>query len=364
MRLQRPLPPNSVIGILGGGQLGRMLTLAAARLGLRCHIFAPEAESPAFQVAAAHSCAAYDNTDALEAFAAAVDVVTYEFENVPADTAAILGRLKPLAPGAEALATSQDRLAEKTFLAGIGLQTAPFAAVDDLAGLAAAVSAIGRPAILKTRRFGYDGKGQTAIKPDTALDAAWAQIGAPPAILEGFVAFEKEMSVIAARGWDGAIAVYDVPENRHADHILHQSIVPAAIVPETAAAARDIARRITAALDYVGVIGVELFLAQEGGRERLIVNEIAPRVHNSGHWTMDACLISQFEQHIRAVAGWPLGDPERHSDVVMTNLLGDDAGKWAELASEPRTAVHLYGKAEARPGRKMGHVNRLTPRQD
>ena len=364
MRLQRPLPPNSVIGILGGGQLGRMLTLAAARLGLRCHIFAPEAESPAFQVAAAHSCAAYDNTDALEAFAAAVDVVTYEFENVPADTAAILGRLKPLAPGAEALATSQDRLAEKTFLAGIGLQTAPFAAVDDLAGLAAAVSAIGRPAILKTRRFGYDGKGQTAIKPDTALDAAWAQIGAPPAILEGFVAFEKEMSVIAARGWDGAIAVYDVPENRHADHILHQSIVPAAIVPETAAAARDIARRITAALDYVGVIGVELFLAQEGGRERLIVNEIAPRVHNSGHWTMDACLVSQFEQHIRAVAGWPLGDPERHSDVVMTNLLGDDAGKWAELASEPRTAVHLYGKAEARPGRKMGHVNRLTPRQD
>ena len=364
MRLQRPLPPNSVIGILGGGQLGRMLTLAAARLGLRCHIFAPEAESPAFQVAAAHSCAAYDNTDALEAFAAAVDVVTYEFENVPADTAAILGRLKPLAPGAEALATSQDRLAEKTFLAGIGLQTAPFAAVDDLAGLAAAVSAIGRPAILKTRRFGYDGKGQTAIKPDTALDAAWAQIGARPAILEGFVAFEKEMSVIAARGWDGAIAVYDVPENRHADHILHQSIVPASIVPETAAAARDIARRITAALDYVGVIGVELFLAQEGGRERLIVNEIAPRVHNSGHWTMDACLVSQFEQHIRAVAGWPLGDPERHSDVVMTNLLGDDAGKWAELASEPRTAVHLYGKAEARPGRKMGHVNRLTPRQD
>jgi len=364
MRLQRPLPPNSVIGILGGGQLGRMLTLAAARLGLRCHIFAPEAESPAFQVAAAHTCAAYDNTDALEAFAAAVDVVTYEFENVPADTAAILGRRKPLAPGTEALATSQDRLAEKTFLTGIDLQTAPFAAVDDLAGLAAAVSAIGRPAILKTRRFGYDGKGQTAIKPDTALDAAWAQIGAPPAILEGFVAFEKEMSVIAARGWDGAIAVYDVPENRHADHILHQSIVPAAIVPETAAAARDIARRITAALDYVGVIGVELFLAREGGREKLIVNEIAPRVHNSGHWTMDACLISQFEQHIRAVAGWPLGDPERHSDVVMTNLLGDDAGKWAELASEPRTAVHLYGKAEARPGRKMGHVNRLTPRQD
>ncbi|WP_119392052.1 5-(carboxyamino)imidazole ribonucleotide synthase [Taklimakanibacter lacteus] len=364
MRLSRPLPPNSVIGILGGGQLGRMLTLAAARLGLRCHIYAPEPDSPAFQVSAHHICAAYDDSAALEAFASAVDVVTYEFENVPAETAAILGRLKPLAPGAEALATSQDRLVEKTFLTRIGLETAPFAPVDDPAGLAEAVALIGRPAILKTRRFGYDGKGQTTIRADTALDAAWAQTGGRPAILEGFVAFEKEVSVIAARGWDGAVAVYDVPENRHANHILHQSIVPAAIAPETAEAARDIARRITAALDYVGIIGVELFLSRETGRERLIVNEIAPRVHNSGHWTMDACLISQFEQHIRAVAGWPLGGPERHSDVVMTNLLGDDAAGWQDLAREPRTAIHLYGKAESRPGRKMGHVNRLTPRQD
>lgn len=363
MRLDRPLPPNSVIGILGGGQLGRMLALAAARLGLRCHIYAPEADSPAFQVAAAHSCAAYEDRDALDAFAAAVDVVTYEFENVPAETAAILGRLKPLAPGAEALATSQDRFTEKTFLARIGLETAPFAAIEDEAGLERAVPRIGRPAILKTRRFGYDGKGQAAIRAETSLAAAWAQVGARPAILEGFVAFEKEVSVIAARGWDGAIAAYDVPENRHANHILHQSIVPAAIAAETAAEAREIAARITAALDYVGVIGVELFVARGPGGERLIVNEIAPRVHNSGHWTMDACVVSQFEQHVRAVAGWPLGDPARHSDVVMTNLLGEDAEKWQNLAREPHSGLHLYGKADCRAGRKMGHINRLTPRQ-
>ncbi|MGE0239768.1 MAG: 5-(carboxyamino)imidazole ribonucleotide synthase [Parvibaculaceae bacterium] len=363
MRLERPLPPNSVIGILGGGQLGRMLALAAARLGLKCHIFAPEAESPAFQVAARHTCAAYDDRAALETFAAAVDVVTYEFENVPAETAALLAALKPLAPGADALATSQDRLTEKTFLARIGLATAPFADVDGLAGLEQAVARIGRPAILKTRRFGYDGKGQITVTAETPLAAAWAAIGARPAILEGFVDFETEVSVIAARGWDGAIAVYDVPENRHADHILRESVVPAGIAPETAAAARDIAGRITAALDYVGVIGVELFLARDKGTERLIVNEIAPRVHNSGHWTMDACVVSQFEQHVRAVAGWPLGSPERHSDVVMTNLLGDEVQDWRKLAGEPRTGLHLYGKTRSPPGRKMGHINRLTPRQ-
>jgi 5-(carboxyamino)imidazole ribonucleotide synthase len=363
MRLERPLPPNSVIGILGGGQLGRMLTLAAARLGLKSHILAPEPESPAFQVAAGHTCAAYTDGNALAAFAATVDVVTYEFENVPAETAAILGRLKPLAPGAQALATSQDRLTEKSFLARIGLVTAPFADVDGPAALDAAVARIGRPAILKTRRCGYDGKGQIIVTAETPLAAAWAAIGARPAILEGFVDFEKEVSVIAARGWDGAVAVYDVPENRHADHILRESIVPAAIASETASAAREIARRITAALDYVGVIGVELFLSREKGAERLIVNEMAPRVHNSGHWTMDACLVSQFEQHIRAVAGWPLGSPERHSDVVMTNLLGDEAQNWRNLAGEPRTGLHLYGKAKSPPGRKMGHINRLTPRQ-
>jgi len=363
MRLVKPLPPNSVIGILGGGQLGRMLALAAARLGLRCHIFAPEPESPAFQVAAQHTCAAYDDADALQAFAGTIDVVTYEFENVPAETAAILARLVPLAPGAGALATSQDRLTEKTFLTRIGLATAAFAPVDDREGLDQAVAQIGRPAILKTRRFGYDGKGQVSIRYETPLDAAWTAIGGRPAILEGFVDFEKEVSVIAARGWDGSTAVYDVPENRHANHILHQSIVPAAIAPEAAAQAHDIAQKITSALDYVGVIGVELFLARQGGKEGLFVNEIAPRVHNSGHWTMDACIVSQFEQHIRAVAGWPLGNPERHSDVVMTNLLGDEVENWRNLAREPQLGLHLYGKTKSPPGRKMGHFNRLTPRQ-
>jgi 5-(carboxyamino)imidazole ribonucleotide synthase len=364
MKLEKPLPPNSTIGILGGGQLGRMLALAAARLGLKCHILAPETESPAFQVATHHTCAAYADAGALESFAKAVDVVTYEFENVPAETAAILGRLKPLAPAAEALATSQDRLAEKTFLAKIGLRTAPFTAVDDKQGLEKALARVGRPAILKTRRFGYDGKGQTTINAETPLDAAWAAIGGKPAILEGLVDFEKEVSVIAARGWDGSIAVYDVPENRHANHILRESIVPGGIARETAMAAREIAARITGALDYVGIVGIELFLARERGGETLIVNEIAPRVHNSGHWTMDACVVSQFEQHIRAVAGWPLGNPERHSDVVMTNLLGDEAENWRNLAKEPGAGLHLYGKAESRPGRKMGHINRLTPRQD
>lgn len=357
MRLSRPLPPGSTIGILGGGQLGRMLSLAAARLGLKCHIYAPEAESPAFAVAAAHTVAPYEDFDSLARFAAAADAVTYEFENVPGETAAFLESRVVLAPGAAALQTAQDRVAEKEFIAKLGIGVAPFAAVSDDATLAAAVAAIGSQAILKTRRFGYDGKGQVRLGPDAG--AAWAEIGRKPAILEGFVRFEKEISVIAARGWDGAIATYDVPENVHRHHILHTSTVPAALAAGVAEKAREIAARIAAALDYVGVIGVEMFVA--GGD--VIVNEIAPRVHNSGHWTMDACQISQFEQHMRAVAGWPLGDPARHSDVVMTNLIGEDVTQWKALAAEPQTSLHLYGKAEWRPSRKMGHINRLTPRQ-
>lgn len=357
MRLKHPLPPNSTIGILGGGQLGRMLALAAARLGLKCHIYAPEADSPAFQVSVAHTVARYDDLDRLAIFAKAVDAVTYEFENVPGETASFLESRVPLAPGALALKTAQDRLDEKQFIAGLGIKVAPFAAVSDLASLEAAVRQIGRPGILKTRRFGYDGKGQVKLGADA--DASWAEIGSQPAVLEGFVAFEKEVSVIAARGRDGAVAVYDVTENVHRDHILHESMVPAGISAETAEQARSIAARIVTALDYVGVIGVEMFIAGDD----LIVNEIAPRVHNSGHWTMDACAISQFEQHIRAVAGWPLGSPLRHSDVVMTNLIGDDVTRWEALAAEPSTTVHLYGKVEWRAGRKMGHINRLTPRQ-
>ncbi len=359
MRLVSPLPPGSTIGILGGGQLGRMLALAAARLGLKCHIYAPDADSPAFQVAAAHTVAGYTDFAALEVFAGAVDAVTYEFENVLGETAAFLAPRVPLAPGARALQIAQDRADEKSFIAGLGIPVAPFAAVHDEDSLTAAIKEIGRPAILKTRRFGYDGKGQAKIGGSQSAAAAWAEIGKAPAVLEGFVRFDKEISVIAARGWDGAVAVYDVPENAHENHILRSSTVPAAISAKVAEAARGIGAKIVAALDYVGVIGIEMFVTGE----TLAVNEIAPRVHNSGHWTMDACLVSQFEQHMRAVAGWPLGNPARHSNAVMTNLLGAEADAWAKLAAEPATAIHLYGKAEARRGRKMGHVNRLTPRQ-
>jgi 5-(carboxyamino)imidazole ribonucleotide synthase len=359
MRLAQPLPPGSVIGILGGGQLGRMLALAAARLGLKCHIYAPKGDNPAFDVAFAHTEAPYDDPPALEAFADAIDVVTYEFENVPAETAAFLGERLPLAPGAEVLAITQDRLTEKSFLSELGIGVAPFAAVDDEFSLEWALGKVSGPAILKTRRLGYDGKGQLRIEAGDDPAAVWVNFGGAPSIVERVVAFEKEISVIAARGWDGAFAAYDVPENEHEDHILRRSTVPAKITPEDARAAHAIARTITTKLDYVGIIGVEMFVTQEG----VLVNEIAPRVHNSGHWTIDACLVSQFEQHIRAIAGWPLGDPFRYSDVVMTNLLGDEAAGWSTLASRPLTALHLYGKAESRPGRKMGHVNRLTPRQ-
>jgi len=354
-----PLPPGAVIGIIGGGQLGRMLALAAAQLGFRCHIFAPENDSPAFQVAAQRTVANYTDYDALRSFAGKVDVVTYEFENVPAETAAFLAGRVVLAPGVAALQTSQDRVAEKTFISGLGLPVAPFASVSDERELEDAIGRIGRPSILKTRRFGYDGKGQTRIDGRKNAATAWAEIGRAPAVLEGFVTFEREISVIAARGWDGEIAIYDVPENHHENHILRTSTVPAGIAAATARRAREIGGRIIAALDYVGVIGIELFVAGDD----VIVNEIAPRVHNSGHWTMDACSVSQFEQHIRAICGWPLGSPERHSDVVMTNLLGDEVNAWRKLAAEPGTALHLYGKAEARRGRKMGHFNRVTPRQ-
>jgi 5-(carboxyamino)imidazole ribonucleotide synthase len=360
MKLEKALPPGSTIGILGGGQLGRMLSLAAGRLGIKAHIYAPEKECPAFQVSSAATSAAYDDETALERFAAGVDVITYEFENVPGETAAFLEKLVPLAPGARALQVAQDRVAEKTFLSGLGVEVAPFfAPVDSVSQLEDAILRIGRPSILKTRRFGYDGKGQVKIDELTPAHAAFAEIGGQPAILEGFVAFECEISVIAARNWWGEIAVYDVPENRHANHVLDTSTVPAAIPEALAGEARATGAKLLAALEYVGVIGVELFVAGN----RIIANEIAPRVHNSGHWTMDACLTSQFEQHVRAICGWPLGSPVRHSDVVMTNLLGEDASRWAEWAKAPGTALHLYGKAEARPGRKMGHINRLTPRQ-
>lgn len=350
--------PGGVVGILGGGQLGQMLAMAAARIGLRARVYAPEADPPAGHVAPT-TCAAWDDAAALEAFARAVDVVTLEFENVPARTLALLAPHVRVAPGAGALETAQDRLAEKTFLAGLDLAVAPYAAVDDAPSLAAALATIGAPAILKTRRLGYDGKGQVRLDGPQEAPAALAALAGAPAILERVVTFDREISVIVARGADGAMATYDPAENRHEGGVLRRSVVPAGIDAETATRAQAIARRIAGALDYIGVMGVEMFHAEGGA---LIVNEIAPRVHNTGHWTMEACAVDQFEQHLRAVCGWPLGDPVRHADATMDNLLGDEARDWRWLASAPGAALHLYGKGEPRPGRKMGHVTRLKPR--
>lgn len=358
-----PLPPGSTVGILGGGQLGRMLALAAAELGLRVHIYAPEETSPAAEVASTHTCAAYDDADALKRFADSVDAVTYEFENVPGETARILNEHAPVRPGPRALSVSQDRLEEKTFLQSLGIATAPFAQVDTLEDLQQALETLGTPSILKTRRFGYDGKGQ--VKIDTPADAATAleAVAFAPSILEGFMPFEKEISVIAARSEDGAFVAYDVGENVHRNHILHTTTVPAHLDAALADEARDLAARLAHGLEYVGVMGVEFFVLPQGtGTPRLCINEFAPRVHNSGHWTSDACIVGQFEQHIRAVCNWPLGSAERHSDAVMTNLIGDEVSAWREHAATSGRAVHLYGKADARPGRKMGHVTDLTSR--
>jgi 5-(carboxyamino)imidazole ribonucleotide synthase len=359
MSAVKALPPGSTIGILGGGQLARMLALAAATLGLKCHVFAPETESPAFHVAATHTIAAYSDQVALSVFARAVDAVTYEFENVPVETVAFLEKLVPVRPGSKALGVAQDRIEEKTLARQLGAMTADFSVVTTLDNLIAAVKKQGVPGILKTTRMGYDGKGQAKILNDNALPAAWAAMKNQISIYESFVNFECEVSVLVARGLDGKTASFDVTENVHRNQILHSSTVPARISPELAIEAVFIAQRMAEALDYVGVMGVEFFV----GQDVLYVNEIAPRVHNSGHWTQNACVVSQFEQHMRAVAGWPLGATQRHSDVVMTNLLGDEAHDWVDLAAEPGAALHFYGKTEARPGRKMGHVNRIYPRQ-
>ncbi|HMQ93343.1 MAG TPA: 5-(carboxyamino)imidazole ribonucleotide synthase [Amaricoccus sp.] len=352
-----PLPEGARIGILGGGQLGRMLALAAARLGMRAHVFEPAAEPCAGQVVERVTRAEYDDRAALEAFAASVDVATYEFENVPLAAVDAVAARVPVRPGRRALEVAQDRLAEKEFLRGLGLSVAPYRPVDGPEDLAAGFAALGVPAILKTRRFGYDGKGQVRIEASgPSAPEAWAAVGAAPSVLEGFVSFEREVSVIGARGLDGAVVAFDPGENLHRDGILHSTSVPAAIAPALAQDAVLIAGRILNALDYVGVIGVEIFATETG----LVVNEIAPRVHNSGHWTQDACLTDQFEQHVRAICGWPLGDGRRHSDAVMVNLIGEAV---ASAPGETGAAVHLYGKGAARPGRKMGHVTRIAPRR-
>ncbi|WP_159715015.1 5-(carboxyamino)imidazole ribonucleotide synthase [Geminicoccus flavidas] len=352
------IPPGSTIGILGGGQLGRMTALAAARLGYRCHIFAPDAEAPAALVSAAYTRAAFDDRAALDRFADAVDVVTLEWENVPTVAVERLAERVPVRPGAAALAICQERVAEKRFVQGLGIEVTPFAAVGNAAELDRAAADIGLPAVLKTTRLGYDGKGQTTLRDQADLEGALERIGGGPAILEAFVAFDFELSVVTARGTDGSQASFDPVENRHAKHVLALTLAPARL----SAAQRDqaimIAERIAQALDLVGVLGVEMFCTTDG---RLLVNELAPRPHNSGHWTMDACRTDQFEQLVRAVCGLPLGDPARHHDAIMRNLLGAEADAWAGILAKPGDRLHLYGKAQAKPGRKMGHVNRLYP---
>jgi 5-(carboxyamino)imidazole ribonucleotide synthase len=354
--MTKPLAQGATIGILGGGQLGRMLSVAASRLGFKCHIFEPGTNPPAGQVADRVTTAPYSDLDALAAFAKSVDVITFEFENIPAEALDAVENLCPVLPARNALVTSQDRITEKAFLSGLGLNVAPYANVETPADLVAAVASVGAPSILKTRRFGYDGKGQARLKSTDDAQAAWNALGNTPSVLEGFIDFSHEVSVIGARSQSGEVVCYDPGENVHRDGILHTTTLPAKLNTSQRMDAVILTGKILNALDYVGVMGVELFVTRSG----LIVNEIAPRVHNSGHWTQNGCVIDQFEQHIRAVAGWPLGDGERHSNVVMTNLIGDAVLDVATLSKDASVGLHLYGKADAKAGRKMGHMNKIT----
>jgi len=354
-----PLAPGSVIGILGGGQLGRMTAMAAARLGFDVAVLDPETGAPAARLASHVIVAPYDDPEALARLADVSDVITFEFENVPAGAIEFLGkRGAEVAPTGRALAIAQDRLAEKQFLGEAGAPTVAFAQVDSPADIVAALEKLGRPLLIKSRRGGYDGKGQAWVEHASEAAAVFAAVGAQPSIAESPADFRRELSVIAARGRDGEIALYPLAENHHADGILRRTVAPAKAAPTILGQAERIAATLLAALDYVGVIAVELFERDDG---RLLVNEFAPRVHNSGHWTLDGCEVDQFEQHIRAIAGWPLGPTHAVARVEMTNLIGEEVSEWRRLSAEPETRLWLYGKAEARPGRKMGHVNRLTP---
>jgi 5-(carboxyamino)imidazole ribonucleotide synthase len=355
----RVVGPDATIGILGGGQLGRMLAMAAARLGFKCHVLCPEPASPAFEVVRRVTEADYGDKSALDRFADDVDIITFEFENVPVETAAFLSARKPVLPDPQVLAVTQDRLAEKNFVAALGISTAPYAAAASEGELAKALGAVGRPAVLKTRRFGYDGKGQATLRPGDDPAAAWRAIGGQPSILETYVPFEREISVVAARGHDGRIECFDVAENEHQNHILKVSRVPAEVTRSVATQARQIATQIAEAFGYVGVLAVEMFVVADGGGHAVMVNEIAPRVHNSGHWTIDGCSVSQFEQHIRAVAGWPLAVPLNHGRAEMINLIGEEIAQHRKWLDVPGACVHLYGKQAVRPGRKMGHVTRV-----
>ena len=356
---QFPLPPGSTLGILGGGQLGRMLALAAARLGFDVAVLERDADSPAGRVAAHTIVGAYADPEALKALAAVASVVTYEFENVPSEAVLILQGLGvEVAPGPEALAVAQDRIAEKQFLNASGAPTVAFMPADTAAEAQMVAAEMGTPVLMKTRREGYDGKGQRWVEHAADAGRIFEDLGGVPVILEAPAAFVRELSIIAARGRDGATAIYPLAENHHEGGILRRSVAPAHVTPALAEQAERIAARILSGLDYVGVVGIELFEMEDG---RLLVNEIAPRVHNTGHWTQDGCEVDQFEQHIRAVAGWPLGPTAPHHRVEMLNLLGDEVDAWARLAQEPETRLHLYGKRQAKPGRKMGHVNRVRP---
>jgi 5-(carboxyamino)imidazole ribonucleotide synthase len=353
------LSPGATIGILGGGQLGRMTALAAARLGYRTHIFATEADSPGSQVTPLVTIGRFDDAEALRRFAATVDVVTYETENIPLDTVCAILPIRPVLPGVDVLRVTQDRLLEKDFIRSIGVETAPYQAIDGVAALAAALRALDGRAILKSVRMGYDGKGQVAVDRRSDPAVAWRQMAGEQGILEGFVDFRCEVSVIVARGRDGSVAAYPVVENHHANHILDRTIAPARVAPAIAAAAEAAALGITHALDVTGLLAVEMFVTRD---DRVLVNELAPRPHNSGHWTMDACYTGQFEQLVRAITGLPLGRTDRHSDAEMRNLIGQEVETWASWLDQPRTKLHLYGKKDAPAGRKMGHVTTLKPR--
>ena len=364
-----PLPPGSTVGILGGGQLGRMLALAAAGMGMSCHVCAEEEDPPAAQVAHRHTRARLDDDAAVRAFARSVDVLTYEFENIPLAALRQAGEICPLRPSAQSLETTRDRLTEKDFLRRQGLATAPFAAFDGEQGLRRALGEVGLPAIAKTRRLGYDGKGQHRLHRAADIAAVLAALAGAPAIVEGVVDFGAEAAVVLARDGAGNMRCFDVVATRHEGGILRRAQCPAGLHPALEGRARDMAAAVAGALGHVGVLAVEFFLLGDpkdgaDAENRLLVNEIAPRVHNSGHWTREACLVSQFEQHIRAVCGWPLGDPARHSDAEMVNLIGDEAELWADHAAAPGAGLHLYGKREIRPGRKMGHLVRLRRRGD
>lgn len=356
------LSPGSTIGILGGGQLGRMLSIAASRLGYNCHIYCPEINSPAAQVSAQVTHAYYEDTDQLEKFAQSVDVITYEFENIPVATVDFLTERKPVFPGSKVLEVSQDRLKEKEFINSLGILTAPYKGVSDIEETQIALKTIKYPAVLKTRRFGYDGKGQAILKSSDDLKDAWERLGTTEKILEGFVDFELEISVIAARAQDGEIKCYVPVENKHKNHILDISIAPARIDDALKKEAIKLATKIIGNIEYVGVLTVEFFVSTN--EPRLRVNEIAPRVHNSGHWTIEACATSQFEQHIRAICGLPLGDVDFNGEARMINLIGEDILQFHDLVSQTENYVHHYGKSEVKAGRKMGHITRLYPDKD